>query len=221
MASLAVLAQSSLLRAALTALLSTMGFAPVEEAAELNELARRATDGRRPEFLLISLSQNEASSASIQEIKAWAPDARVICLAPALDLSELNACFAAGAAAYLLEDISRDGLLHSLRLVSAGENVFPSALGSALFSSATKISGRINPLDELQSVHATEREIDILRCIANGDTNSSIGKKFGISEGEVSVHIKHILRKLRVSNRTQAALWGVARGLAVPFGALT
>jgi two-component system nitrate/nitrite response regulator NarL len=129
--------------------------------------------------------------------------------------------FTAGASGYFLQDISADGLLHSLRLVNSGENVFPSALASAL-SSAAKLGGHVDTADELSSLHATDLEIDILKCIATGETNSDIRKKLGISESEVSVHIKHILRKLRVSNRTQAALWAVAKGLATtPFSALT
>jgi len=222
MASLSVLAPSPLLRAGLAALLRTMGFEPVEEAADLKELKRRTTDTRRAEILLISLPQrDERLDALIQESKAWAPHAKVVLLAPALDMPALSACFAAGAAGYLLEDISRDGLQHSLSLVSAGENVFPSDLANALSNSTSKPSGRVNAMDQLRQLHATDREIDILRCIAKGESNSLIGRKFGISEAEVSAHIKQILRKIRVSNRTQAALWGVARGLAAPFAALT
>ena len=220
---LAVLAPSPLLRAGLAALLRTMGFEPVDEAADLNELKRRANDVRRPELLLISLPQEVGRLAALmQEIKTWAPDAKVVFLAPALDMPALSACFAAGAVGYLLEGLSRDGLKHSLRLVSTGENVFPSDLASALSTSASKLnSSSIKTMDELRDLHTTDREIDILRYIANGESNSSIGKKLDISKAEVSTHIKHILRRLRLSNRTQAALWGVTRGLAVPFAALT
>jgi two-component system nitrate/nitrite response regulator NarL len=222
MSSLAVLAQSPLLRAGLAALLSTMGFDPVEEAADLKELKRRADDVRRPDLLLISLTHSdEEVAALIHEIKAWAPNAKVVFLAPALDMPALGACFAAGAAGYLLEDISRNGLQHSLRLVHAGENIFPSELAHALSKSGSKLSGPIKAMDELRNLQATDREIDILRCVASGEPNSAIGKKLGISEAEVRTHIKHLLKKLRVSNRTQAALWGVARGLATPFAALT
>jgi two-component system nitrate/nitrite response regulator NarL len=222
MASLSVLAPSPLLRAGLAALLRTMGFEPVEEAADLKELKRRTTDERRSEILLISLPQrDEGLDALIQESKAWAPHAKVVLLAPGFDMPALSACFAAGAAGYLLEDISRDGLQYSLSLVSAGENVFPSDLANALSNSTSKHSGRVDTMDELRNLYATELEIDILRCVATGESNTFIGKKLGISDAEVSAHMKQILRKLRVSNRTQAALWGVARGLAPPFAALT
>jgi two-component system nitrate/nitrite response regulator NarL len=219
MASLAVLAPSPLLRAGLAALLRTMGFDPVEEAADVRELKRRASDARRPEMLLIGLPQKEELAGLMHEIKAWAPQVKVVFLAPHLDMPALSACFAAGGAGYLLEDISRDGLQHSLLLVGGGENVFPSELANALSASASELGGPIKTTDELRNLHATE--LDILRRVANGDSNSFIGRKLGLSEAEVSAHMKHILRKLRVSNRTQAALWGVARGLAASRAALS
>ena len=219
MSSLAVLAQSPLLRAGLAALLRTMGFEPVEEAADLKDLKRRANDVRRPEMLLVSLAQKgEELAGLMHEIKIWAPQAKVVFLAPQFDMPTLSACITAGAAGYLREDISRDGLEHSLLLVSAGEHVFPSELAGAL-SIATELGAPVKTTAELRNLHATE--LDILRRVANGESNSFIGKKLGISEAEISAHMKHILKKLRVSNRTQAALWGVARGLAASKAALT
>ena len=217
MGSLAVLAPSPLLRAGLAALLCIMGFEPVEEAADLRDLKRRANDAQRPEMLLIGLQQKDEELAGLmQEIKIWAPQAKVVFLAPAFDITALSACFAAGAAGYLLEDISRDGLQHSLSLVSAGENIFPSELANAL-SITAELGGPDKTKDELRNLDATE--LDILRRVANGESNSFIGNKLGLREAEISAHIKHILRKLRLSNRTQAALWGVARGLAAPSAA--
>lgn len=222
MASLAVLAPSPLFRSGLAALLSTMGFEPVEEAADLEELKRRANDARRPEMLLIAVPQRDEELAPlIEEIKAWAPDARVVFLAPALDMQALGACFAAGAAGYLLESISREGLEHSLRLVSAGENVFASELAGALSTPTGGLHGPMNTSDELRNLRLTDQEIGVLRCVASGESNSVIGKKLGISEIDVRGQIKQIVRKLRLANRTQAALWGAARGLAAPFAALT
>ena len=221
MASLAVLAQSPLLRAGLAALLSTMGFDPVEEAADLEDLKCRANDVRRPDLFLISLQQrNEQLDALTQEIKAWEPNAKVLFLTPALDIQALSACFGAGAAGYLLENISPDGLEHSLRLAVTGECVFPSELATVLSTSASKGSAPIKVVDELRNLDVGKQEIDILQCVANGETRSFLAKELGISEDEVGAHIKNILRKLRVSYRAQSALWGIARGLAAPFAQL-
>jgi len=202
--------------------LRTLGFVPVEEAADLAELQRRESGAPRPDIVVVSLLPSvEALTALIREIRDWAPHARIVIIASALDGPALSAGFAAGAAGYLLENISRDGLEYSLRLVSAGENVFPSELASTLSTSGSVLSGSIGARDELRNLHATEREIYILRCVASGESNKLIAKKLDISEAEVRTHIKRIQRILGVSNRTQAALWGVARGLAAPFADAT
>jgi len=214
-AALAVLAPSPLFRSGLVALLSTMGFGAIEEAADLAELAGRMRDAQRPGVLLISLPQSEDDLAAlIQEIKAWAPKGKVVFIAPAFDMQALTASFAAGAAGYIVESISREALQHSLGLVRAGEKIFPSELADALSAAAAKPNATRDTIEELRNLRFTDQEIEILRCVAQGRSNSFIGRKLGISEAEVSANLKHLLRTLRLSNRTQAALWGVAHGFA-------
>ena len=159
MASLAVLAPNPLLRAWLAALLRTMGFDPVEEATDLEDLKRHAKDVRHPEILLISLLQRDLGlDALIQEIKTWAPHAKVVFLAPALDMPALSACFAAGADGYLLEDISRDGLQHSLLLVSAGEKVFPSVFATVLSTAASKVNAPPQTVNDIEALRVEASE---------------------------------------------------------------
>ena len=214
MASLAVLSPSPLFRAGLAALLRAMGFEPVEDAANPEELEHRFGE-HRPEIVLIRApSTIEDLGASIQRVRAWAPGAKVVILAPTLDQSALRASFAQGAAGYLLENISRDGLQCSLQLVSAGENVLPSQLATALSVAPLDPSGAWR--EELRNLQMTDQEIDILRSVASGETNARIAKSLGISESEVSAHLKQIQKILGLTNRTQAALWAVAKGLAVP-----
>jgi len=217
MASLAVFAPSPLFRAGLAALVGSLGFDPVEEAADLRDLARRDRDAAPPELVLIALPKGHSDpGASMQQIRAWSPQTKVVFIAPSLDPQTLSACFAAGASGYLLETMSREGLRHSLRLVSAGERVFPSELASLLTSASARM-GMADATGELRG--ASEREVDILRYVAKGETNSLIAKRLGITDGEVGANIKKILRRLRVSNRTQAALWAVAHGLSEPGSA--
>ena len=218
MASLAVVGSSSLLRAALAGLLGGMGFEPVEEAVDLDELKLRPRTEARPSLLLVSLLRGTCDVAALmQEIRAWAPEAKMVFLAPDLDVPQMSACFAGGAAGYLLDRISREGLAHSLRLTMAGQKVLPSELASAI----SALSGRLGPSadsgEDLRSLRLTDREIEILQCIADGRSNRDIGNALGISESAVSLQLKQILKKIHVSNRTQAALWGVARGLARRF----
>jgi two-component system nitrate/nitrite response regulator NarL len=214
MNSLAVVEPTPLFRISLAALVAALGFEPVEDAADLNELMGLG-DGDRPELMIVGLRGAAAEIAPMmREIRAWAPETKVVFLAQTLDIPALIACFAAGARGYLIESLSREGLKHSLRLACAGENVFPSALADALRTSSVNMSG---PEDIPRDLYATKREMGILRCLANGETNHVIAEKLGISETAVRADIRQLLRKLHLSNRTQAALWAVARGLAPPL----
>lgn len=218
MASLAVVGLSPLFRVALAGLLGRMGFNPVEEAVDLEALQERAKDTQRPDLLLISLPRGDGDPAALmQEIQAWAPHAKVVFLAPDLDIHQLSACFAAGAAGYILDRISCDGLEHSLRLVMTGEKVLPSELARTISAFSYKFGDPTAPSEDPCNLDLSDREIEILRGVADGRSNRNIGKTLSISEAAVSVHLKHILKKIHVSNRTQAALWGVARGFARPF----
>jgi two-component system nitrate/nitrite response regulator NarL len=134
MASAALLIQNPLFSARLAALLRTMGYAPVHEGADLYELKNRADDA--PDLLLIKLQRQGSGNIFLTEaIRFWSPLTKVVFLASALNLATLSACFAAGAAGYLLEDISRAGLIYSLTLVAGGEKVFPSELADMLSNS--------------------------------------------------------------------------------------
>lgn len=218
MASLAVFDPSPLFRAGMAALVSTMGFDPVHEAANLNDLRRREGDGPGPDITLIGLPAKPAEIAPLmQELRAWAAETKVVFIAPALDPAALAAAFSAGASGYLIENISREGLKHSLLLVMVGENVFPSELAGALSAPSFKASASGDVRRALRELHATDREIEVLRCLANGQSNQAIAAKLSMSETAVSAEIRHIMKKLRVSNRTQAALWAVSKGLAPLF----
>ena len=220
MASLAVVDLAPLLRASLAAMANAMGFDPVHEAADVKDLAGRGDDAPRPDLVLIGFPKSPGDvGRRIREIRAWAPDAKVVIVAATLDVRILIGCFTAGACGYLIENISREGLRRSLHLVSAGENVFPSELANALGALTWQLSSSVDAGRELSAVHATDREVEILRCLTRGESNSDIAATLGISEPVVIAEMRQILKMLGLSNRTQAALWAVAKGLAPPLGA--
>ena len=219
MVTVTVIGPRSLFRAGLVSLLSTIGFESIGEADDIKHLRGRTTAKPSPDMLIACLLRNAADIMSaLGEIKAWEPTARIVFVVPKLDLEILSGCFAAGACGYLLESISRDALRESLKLVNAGEKVFPSEL-AALFPMLTFKFGRPEtgngnlapPESDL-----SRREIEILQCLTNGQSNKLIAKNLNIAEATVKVHVKRILRKAHVMNRTQAALWGVATGFASP-----
>jgi two-component system nitrate/nitrite response regulator NarL len=147
----------------------------------------------------------EETINTVTKIKAWGPTSRIVILAEKLDIEAMTTCFAAGASGYLLHTISRDALRDSLLLVSAGEKVFPSELASALpIIFGSPLVSNLAPPDR----NLSPREIEILECLRHGQSNKVIARSLDIAEGTVKVHVKRIMRKAGVANRTQAALWG-------------
>ena len=127
-----------------------------------------------------------------------------------MSVAELGACLRMGARGYLLSTISKDALIHSLALIRLGETVFPSDLAHALMSGGDGLNdaGEQRRLTEL-----TLREVDILQCLTEGLSNKQIARRLGIREATVKIHVKSLIGKLGVANRTQAALWGVRAGV--------
>jgi two-component system nitrate/nitrite response regulator NarL len=209
-----VIGSRSLLRAGLVSLLSAIGFESIEEADDIKYLRDHINAKPSSDMLIVCLVRGvEEIRAAVAEIRAREQTARIVFVVPKLDLDIMSACFAAGASGYLLETISRDALRESLKLVSAGEKVFPSELASLFPLLASKFgTPEINNSAPLAS-DLSRREIEILRCLTDGQSNKMIAKNLEIAEATVKVHVKRILRKAHVINRTQAALWGVATGV--------
>jgi DNA-binding CsgD family transcriptional regulator len=122
----------------------------------------------------------------------------------------------------------------SIELVMMGETIYPPAFLSFVLDSGTNSFDETAPRDEREKAPpiatenafiATEstiapqlspREKSILRCLVEGDSNKCIARKIDIAEATVKVHVKAILRKIRVQNRTQAAVWGMKNGSLTP-----
>jgi len=114
----------------------------------------------------------------------------------------------AGVDGYLLNNMSSEALIHSLSLVMAGETVFPTELADILRQAGNGLSHGIGA-----SVNGlTPREIEILQCLIQGDANKVIANRLDITEATVKVHLKALLKKIRASNRTQAAIWAIENG---------
>lgn len=219
MVSVTVLGARSLFRAGLVDLLSAIGFSPIEEADDIDELRSHLGETPPAGMLITTLARGAGgATGTVREIKAWLATAKIVCLVPEFDLDEMRGCFAVGASGYLLESISRDALRESLRLVDAGEKVFPSELAlqfPAITAKAAIAEGVVRILPEAA---LSSREFEILQCLANGQSNKAIANNLAIAEATVKVHVKRILRKAHATNRTQAALWAIATGVAAAPG---
>jgi two-component system nitrate/nitrite response regulator NarL len=145
-------------------------------------------------------------------MKVSQPQARIVVIAESAEISHLADMFGAGADGYLLKSISPNALIESLRLVDLGEKVFPSILTDFLGAMRTAHGG---PQERLRigDVALSQRELEIIRALAEGQSNKAIAKELTITEATVKVHLKAVLRKLGATNRTQVAIWAVQHGV--------
>lgn len=135
----------------------------------------------------------------------------VLVLTETFRMSALTGMLQVGAAGYLLKSVSSEALLHSVRLLLLGEKVFPSSLARHLVPSQ-----RYRPVlgDGRLGRSFTRQELAVLSALREGKNNRQIASTLGISAATVRIYMKRLLRKLNVSNRTQAALWALSNDVA-------
>jgi len=121
----------------------------------------------------------------------------------------LEAAISAGAVGYLLKDASRDEVIAGLQRVAAGEEALNSAVSARLLRRMTERNASGAALPE----SLTPRERQVLGLVAGGLSNREIGEKLGITTGTAKAHVEKVIGKLGASDRTQAAVRGVALGL--------
>jgi NarL family two-component system response regulator LiaR len=132
--------------------------------------------------------------------------ARVLVLTSFGDDDKLFAALRAGAAGYLLKDVQPSELVRAIRAAHAGESPLSPAIATRVVEEVAQ--GGVSAHDDL-----TPRELDVLALIARGRSNKVIARELGVAEKTVKTHVSHILAKLGVSDRTQAALYAVRQGL--------
>jgi DNA-binding NarL/FixJ family response regulator len=132
--------------------------------------------------------------------------ARVIVLTSFGDDDKLFAALRGGAAGYLLKDVQPADLVRAIRSAYAGESPLSPAIATRVVEEVAQ--GAVSAHDDL-----TPRELDVLTLIARGRSNKVIALELGVAEKTVKTHVSHILAKLGVADRTQAALYAVRQGL--------
>jgi DNA-binding NarL/FixJ family response regulator len=132
--------------------------------------------------------------------------ARIIVLTSFGDDDKLFAALRGGAAGYLLKDVQPADLVRAIRSANAGESPLSPAIATRVVEEVAQ--GTVSAHDDL-----TPRELDVLTLIARGRSNKVIALELGVAEKTVKTHVSHILGKLDLTDRTQAALYAVRHGL--------
>ncbi len=213
-----------LARAGLRDLLFGSPFEVMALAGTFDEISHMAVLKDRPALLLIDgAADHEATLRDAQAFKKTHPGGRIVVFVEDYALDRVFAAYEAGVDGYLWKSIPRDSLLKSLELVMLGERFFPSDVLGLMRSSVQAAASRPDQASEAEPAKEpwdgvdrrdpkglSMREIIILRCLMDGDSNKVIARKCDIAEATVKVHVKAILRKIKAKNRTQAALWATA-----------
>jgi NarL family two-component system response regulator LiaR len=185
-------------RQGLAALLAPRnGTEVVGEAANGREAVEMARTLQPDVILMDMIMPGMNGPEAIALIKQENPKARILVLTSFGESKQISAAIQAGALGYLLKDSSPDDLMHAIRSVHRGNLVLPQDLALVLMQPQPAAP----TLDQL-----TERETDVLRLLAQGQSNQEIAGNLNISATTVRSHVSTILMKLDVSNRTQAAL---------------
>jgi two-component system nitrate/nitrite response regulator NarL len=206
-ASLVLCSQNRFSREGLRHMLTSQDLVITGEAGSLIEAQSMlpltaATDS----VLIYETSGKITELDTLTQIARERPDTALIVLTDCSDPNELNAVVATGVTACLPSSISAEALKICLQLVLLGEQIVPM---SGVLRSAPCLPPVIDrPFEELRSPLST-REGQILTCLETGLANKQIARDLQMAEATVKVHVKAILRKINVDNRTQAAVWSL------------
>jgi len=163
----------------------------------------------QPDVILLDLIMPRKDGiAAIKEIKAENPHARILVITSFAEDKKVFAAIEAGALGYLLKDSSPQELLRAIRDVHRGESSLHPTVARKLIRRLDR-SSDLPPTEE----PLTEREVQVLKLVAQGRPNQEIATKLVISDRTVGTHISNILNKLHLANRTQAALYALREGL--------
>jgi NarL family two-component system response regulator LiaR len=192
---------------------SEPGMEVVGEAVDGVEAVQKAFS-LKPDIVLLDMKMPRKDGLqAIQEIKRKDPDMRILVLTSFDDDDQVFPAIKAGALGYLLKDSSPQQLLQAVADVYRGESSLHPAIALKLVRELNRSSDLPPTQDPL-----TERELTILKLVAQGLTNQEIAEKLVISERTVGNHIGNILSKLHLANRTQVALYALREGLATLDG---
>ncbi len=182
------------------------------------EIIAEATNGKdaiaqaqkvKPDVILLDIRMPDGDGLStLEKLRAEVPDSRVVMLSTYDNPTYIARAVALGAADYVLKGSSRDALIATITAAGRGES--PSRSGEL-----RRIAGamKVRQVIDDDDVPLTQRETQVLRHVALGLSNKEIGRSLEISVETVKEHVQNILRKIAVSDRTQAAVWAVRKGL--------
>lgn len=202
-----------IVREGLRALLTRPGIQVIGEAdsgAKAVELARML----QPDLMLLDIRMPDGDGLqALAQIKAVSPSTSVIILTTYANPGYLARAISGGASGYLSKEVNPEQIVRAVRAAAAGDELIDRSLLQSALAQAVDYSPPTPEPTEIPIESLSERELEVLRLIAAGMNNAMIAETLNVSLATVKTHVRHILDKLHVSDRTQAALWAARHGL--------
>jgi len=165
-----------------------------------------------PDVVLMDVRMPERSGIeACRTIKDVAPNSRIIMLTASDEEADLYDAVKSGAAGYLLKDSSIDEVAQAVRVVADGQSLISPSMATKLLDEFKQMSGADRPA--VPTPRLTERELEVLRLVAQGLNNREIGRQLFISENTVKNHVRNVLEKLQLHSRIDAVMYAVRERL--------
>lgn len=210
--SVSIVNPSLIAREGLSRIINDGGLVVRKSACSIDEL--RADEDDCGDLVLLDFADPDEQLRSVDRLAELSSRAKAMVLADRFNYTRMMECFDRGVQGYAVKDVPCSTLIALLHLAILGHKVVPSDVVDLL--QAEGISGPTEYAEKGMTTDAanlSNREHDVLCCLMAGYPNKLIARKLDVSEATVKVHVKAILRKLNVMNRTQAALWATSRGI--------
>jgi len=185
----------------------------VGEAADGVE-AIQQVEALRPDVVLMDVRMPKASGIeAARTLRDRVPEARIIMLTVSDDEEDLFESVKAGAVGYLLKEVSIEEVADAIRAVARGHSLVSPSMASKLLSEFNLLAQRADERLRAQTPKLTDRELEVLRLVAQGHSNREIASELFIAENTVKNHVRNILEKLHLHSRMEAVVYAMREKL--------